>query len=132
MFFVHQIIIKPSHSELEKKLQSGPNLEKLPKSEGEIKAGLWESGAVEAEVEQGGEERDPECNKLQPHRMKESSVGLEVSQRVGASLPTYTTFRLGLGHLPVFSCIVELAGIKFTSEPAKNKKQAEKNAAMAA
>ncbi|KAM7499136.1 hypothetical protein LguiA_023550 [Lonicera macranthoides] len=56
----------------------------------------------------------------------------EVSQRVGASLPTYTTFRSGLGHLPVFSCIVELAGIKFTGEPAKNKKQAEKNAAMAA
>jgi hypothetical protein len=56
----------------------------------------------------------------------------EVSQRVGASLPTYTPFRSGLGHLPVFTCIVELAGITFTGEPAKNKKQAEKNAAMAA
>ncbi|XAR72113.1 hypothetical protein NMG60_11018632 [Bertholletia excelsa] len=56
----------------------------------------------------------------------------EVSQRVGASLPIYTTFRSGLGHLPVFSCTVELAGIRFTGEPAKNKKQAEKNAAMAA
>uniref|UniRef100_A0A5B6ZMQ6 Putative double-stranded RNA-binding protein 2-like isoform X1 n=1 Tax=Davidia involucrata TaxID=16924 RepID=A0A5B6ZMQ6_DAVIN len=56
----------------------------------------------------------------------------EVSQRVGASLPTYTTFRSGLGHLPVFTCTVELAGITFTGEPAKNKKQAEKNAAMAA
>ncbi|KAL2539771.1 Double-stranded RNA-binding protein 2 [Abeliophyllum distichum] len=56
----------------------------------------------------------------------------EVSQRVGASLPAYTTFRSGLGHLPIFTCTVELAGIIFTGEPAKNKKQAEKNAAMAA
>uniref|UniRef100_A0A5B6ZK92 Putative double-stranded RNA-binding protein 2-like n=1 Tax=Davidia involucrata TaxID=16924 RepID=A0A5B6ZK92_DAVIN len=56
----------------------------------------------------------------------------EVSQRVGASLPTYTNFRSGLGHLPVFTCTVELAGVIFTGEPAKNKKQAEKNAAMAA
>ncbi|XP_051120138.1 double-stranded RNA-binding protein 2-like [Andrographis paniculata] len=56
----------------------------------------------------------------------------EVSQRVGASLPTYTTFRSGLGHLPVFTCTVELAGVIFTGEPAKNKKQAEKNAAQAA
>lgn len=56
----------------------------------------------------------------------------EVSQRVGASLPAYSTFRTGLGHLPVFTCTVELAGVIFTGEPAKNKKQAEKNAAMAA
>lgn len=56
----------------------------------------------------------------------------EVSQRVGASLPVYETFRSGLGHLPVFTCTVELAGVIFTGEPAKNKKQAEKNAAMAA
>ncbi|KAL6578072.1 hypothetical protein OROMI_010400 [Orobanche minor] len=54
----------------------------------------------------------------------------EVSQRLGASLPAYTTFRTGLGHLPVFTCTVELAGVVFTGEPAKNKKQAEKNAAM--
>ncbi|KAJ0946352.1 putative double-stranded RNA-binding domain-containing protein [Helianthus annuus] len=38
----------------------------------------------------------------------------EVSQRVGASLPTYTTFRSGLGHLPIFTCTVELAGCTFT------------------
>ncbi|KAL3810490.1 hypothetical protein ACJIZ3_000014 [Penstemon smallii] len=56
----------------------------------------------------------------------------EVSQRVGASLPAYTTFRTGLGHLPVFTGTVELAGVIFTGEPAKTKKQAEKNAAMAA
>ncbi|KAK8515766.1 hypothetical protein V6N12_075791 [Hibiscus sabdariffa] len=57
---------------------------------------------------------------------------LEISQRVGAPLPHYTTFRSGLGHLPVFTGTVELAGITFTGESAKNKKQAEKNAAMAA
>ncbi|XP_058094450.1 double-stranded RNA-binding protein 6-like [Magnolia sinica] len=56
----------------------------------------------------------------------------EIAQRVGAPLPLYTTFRSGLGHLPVFTCEVELAGITFTGESAKNKKQAEKNAAMAA
>ncbi|XP_076897263.1 double-stranded RNA-binding protein 6-like [Bidens hawaiensis] len=56
----------------------------------------------------------------------------EVSQRVGSSLPRYTTSRSGLGHLPVFTCTVELAGCIFTGEPAKNKKQAEKNAAMSA
>ncbi|XP_028757021.1 double-stranded RNA-binding protein 2-like [Neltuma alba] len=56
----------------------------------------------------------------------------EIAQRVGAPLPQYTTFRSGLGHLPVFTGTVELAGIKFTGEPANNKKQAEKNAAMAA
>ncbi|KAK8598383.1 hypothetical protein V6N13_094354 [Hibiscus sabdariffa] len=56
----------------------------------------------------------------------------EIAQRVGAPLPRYMTFRSGLGHLPIFTGTVELAGIKFTGEPAKNKKQAEKNAAMAA
>jgi hypothetical protein len=56
----------------------------------------------------------------------------EVSQRVGAPLPSYTTERSGVGHLPVFTCTVELAGIIFTGDPAKNKKQAEKNAASAA
>lgn len=56
----------------------------------------------------------------------------EIAQRVGAPLPQYTTFRSGLGHLPVFRGTVELAGITFTGEPAKNKKQAEKNAALAA
>ncbi|KAK8951147.1 Double-stranded RNA-binding protein 6 [Platanthera zijinensis] len=56
----------------------------------------------------------------------------EISRRVGAPLPSYTTIRSGLGHQPVFTCNVELAGISFTGGPAKNKKQAEKNAAMAA
>lgn len=56
----------------------------------------------------------------------------EIAQRVGSPLPQYTTFRSGLGHLPVFTGTVELAGITFKGEPAKNKKQAEKNAALAA
>lgn len=55
-----------------------------------------------------------------------------ISQRVGSPLPQYTTYRSGRGHLPVFTGTVELAGITFTGEPAKNKKQAEKNAALAA
>ncbi|KAK4741874.1 hypothetical protein SAY87_025462 [Trapa incisa] len=56
----------------------------------------------------------------------------EIAQRVGAPLPRYTTYRSGLGHHPVFTGTVDLAGVVFTGEPAKNKKQAEKNAAMAA
>ncbi|CAH8361267.1 unnamed protein product [Eruca vesicaria subsp. sativa] len=56
----------------------------------------------------------------------------EIAQRVGAPLPRYTTFRSGLGHQPVFTGSVELAGITFTGDSAKNKKQAEKNAAMSA
>ncbi|XP_076916568.1 double-stranded RNA-binding protein 2-like [Bidens hawaiensis] len=56
----------------------------------------------------------------------------EVSQRVGSSLPTYTTFRSYLGRWPVFTCTVELAGCIFMGEQAKTKKQAEKNAAMSA
>lgn len=56
----------------------------------------------------------------------------EIAQRVGSPLPHYTTSRSGLGHFPVFTGTVELADIKFTGEPANNKKQAEKNAAMAA
>ncbi|CAN4120307.1 unnamed protein product [Withania somnifera] len=55
----------------------------------------------------------------------------EIAQRVGAPLPQYTTYRSGLGHQPVFTGTVELAGITFTGEPAKNKKQAEKNSALA-
>lgn len=56
----------------------------------------------------------------------------EIAQRVASPLPRYTTYRHGLGHLPAFTGIVELAGITFRGEPAKNKKQAEKNAALAA
>lgn len=56
----------------------------------------------------------------------------EIAQRAGAALPVYTTVRSGLGHLPYFTCTVELAGLSYTGERAKNKKQAEKNAAMTA
>jgi hypothetical protein len=44
----------------------------------------------------------------------------------------YTSVRSGSCHFPGFSCTVELAGMTFTGESAKTKKQAEKNAAIAA
>lgn len=56
----------------------------------------------------------------------------ETAHRAGLKLPVYTTVRSGPGHVPVFSCTVELAGMRFTGEPARTKKQAQKNAAMAA
>ncbi|XP_059652625.1 double-stranded RNA-binding protein 3-like [Cornus florida] len=56
----------------------------------------------------------------------------ETAHRAGLNLPVYTTVRSGPGHVPVFSCTVELAGMSFSGEPAKTKKQAQKNAAMTA
>lgn len=56
----------------------------------------------------------------------------ETAHRAGLKLPVYTTVRSGPGHVPIFTCTVELAGMNFTGEPAKTKKQAEKNAAIAA
>ncbi|KAG6400665.1 hypothetical protein SASPL_137506 [Salvia splendens] len=56
----------------------------------------------------------------------------ETAHRAGLKLPVYTTVRSGPGHVPVFTSTVELAGISFSGEPAKTKKQAEKNAAIAA
>lgn len=56
----------------------------------------------------------------------------ETAHRAGINLPVYTTVRSGPGHVPVFSCTVELAGMTFSGEPAKAKKQAQKNAAIAA
>ncbi|XP_007030685.2 PREDICTED: double-stranded RNA-binding protein 2 [Theobroma cacao] len=56
----------------------------------------------------------------------------ETAHRAGLNLPLYTTVRSGPGHVPVFSCTVELGGMSFTGEPARTKKQAQKNAAMAA
>ncbi|CAM6047110.1 unnamed protein product [Sphagnum compactum] len=56
----------------------------------------------------------------------------ETAQRAGVSLPVYSTTRSGPGHLPVFTCVVKVAGLTFSGEAAKTKKQAEKNAAMAA
>ncbi|XP_050223825.1 double-stranded RNA-binding protein 2-like [Mercurialis annua] len=56
----------------------------------------------------------------------------ETAHRAGLKLPVYTTVRAGPGHVPSFSCTVELAGMGFTGEPARTKKQAQKNAAMAA
>ncbi|XP_062105388.1 double-stranded RNA-binding protein 3-like [Humulus lupulus] len=56
----------------------------------------------------------------------------ETAHRAGLRLPVYTTVRSGPGHVPTFACTVELAGMTFTGESAKTKKQAEKNAAIAA
>ncbi|GMY13023.1 double-stranded RNA-binding protein 5 isoform X1 [Fagus crenata] len=56
----------------------------------------------------------------------------ETAHRAGLNLPVYTTVRSGPGHVPIFTCTVELAGMNFTGDPAKTKKQAEKNAAIAA
>ncbi|CAH8383434.1 unnamed protein product [Eruca vesicaria subsp. sativa] len=56
----------------------------------------------------------------------------ETVHRAGLDLPVYTSVRSGPGHIPTFFCIVELAGMCFIGESAKTKKQAEKNAAIAA
>ncbi|XP_027351792.1 double-stranded RNA-binding protein 2-like [Abrus precatorius] len=56
----------------------------------------------------------------------------ETAHRAGLNLPVYTTIRSGPGHGPNFSCTVEIAGMHFTGDPARTKKQAQKNAAMAA
>lgn len=56
----------------------------------------------------------------------------ETAHRAGLKLPVYTTVRAGPGCAPVFTCTVELAGMSFSGEPAKTKKQAQKSAAMAA
>ncbi|EOA24456.1 hypothetical protein CARUB_v10017714mg [Capsella rubella] len=56
----------------------------------------------------------------------------ETAHRAGLDLPVYTSVRSGPGHIPTFSCTVELAGMSFKGESAKTKKQAEKNAAISA
>lgn len=56
----------------------------------------------------------------------------ENAQRASVPLPVYSTRKSGPGHQPVFTCTVEVAAMQFTGEPAKTKKQAEKNAALAA
>ncbi|TVU08802.1 hypothetical protein EJB05_42217 [Eragrostis curvula] len=56
----------------------------------------------------------------------------ETAHRAGLKLPAYTTVRSGPGHSPVYASTVELAGMSFAGDPARTKKQAEKNAAMAA
>ncbi|KAF6147252.1 hypothetical protein GIB67_031095 [Kingdonia uniflora] len=56
----------------------------------------------------------------------------ETAHRAGLNLPCYTTVRSGPGHVPVFTSSVEVASLNFNGVPAKTKKQAEKNAALAA
>lgn len=56
----------------------------------------------------------------------------EAAHRAGLNLPVYTTVRSGPGHVPIFSCTVKIAGMNFAGDPASTKKQAQKNAAIAA
>ncbi|XWS58286.1 hypothetical protein CRYUN_Cryun08bG0020800 [Craigia yunnanensis] len=56
----------------------------------------------------------------------------ETAHGAGLNLPVYTSVRSGPGHVPIFSCTVDLGRMRFTGEPARSKKQAQKNAAMAA
>ncbi|XP_057482384.1 double-stranded RNA-binding protein 3-like isoform X2 [Actinidia eriantha] len=56
----------------------------------------------------------------------------ETAHKAGLKLPVYTTIRSGPGHVPVFTSTVEIAAMNFTGDSAKTKKQAEKNAAVAA
>ncbi|KAG6435087.1 hypothetical protein SASPL_106738 [Salvia splendens] len=56
----------------------------------------------------------------------------ETAHTAGLKLPVYTTVRSGPGHVPVFTSTVEIAGMSFSGDAAKSKKQAEKNAAIAA
>ncbi|XP_061349483.1 double-stranded RNA-binding protein 2-like [Gastrolobium bilobum] len=56
----------------------------------------------------------------------------ETAHRAGLNLPVYTTIRSGPGHVPSFSCTVEIAGLNFSGDPARTKKQAQKNAAISA
>lgn len=56
----------------------------------------------------------------------------ESAHKAGLKLPEYTTVRSGPGNTPIFTCTVELAGMSFIGDPAKTKKQAQKNAAITA
>lgn len=56
----------------------------------------------------------------------------ETAHRAGLNLPVYRTVRAGSGHVPNFYCTVEIAGMHFAGDPARTKKQAQKNAAIAA
>ncbi|PNX96179.1 double-stranded RNA-binding protein 2-like [Trifolium pratense] len=56
----------------------------------------------------------------------------ETAHRAGLNLPVYKTIRAGPGHVPNFYCTVEIAGMHFAGDPARTKKQAQKNAAIAA
>ncbi|CAK9232137.1 unnamed protein product [Sphagnum troendelagicum] len=67
-----------------------------------------------------------------PCKSVQELVAGECTQRAGVSLSVYTTTRHGPGHLPVFKCTVRVADLEFQGEAGKTKKQAEKNAAMAA
>ncbi|ERM93584.1 hypothetical protein AMTR_s00004p00117700 [Amborella trichopoda] len=56
----------------------------------------------------------------------------ELAQKEGLPLPEYKTVRSGEPHLPIFSSTVEVDGKSFSGKPAKNKKEAELDAARVA
>ncbi|XP_075502161.1 double-stranded RNA-binding protein 1-like isoform X3 [Primulina tabacum] len=56
----------------------------------------------------------------------------ELAQKRGLLCPTYETVRWGLPHRSVFQSIVEVGSSTFHGDEAKNKKQAEMNAASVA
>jgi len=57
----------------------------------------------------------------------------ENAQRAGVPLPVYQHAQVrARPPARVFTCTVEVAAMQFTGDPAKTKKQAEKNAALSA
>lgn len=56
----------------------------------------------------------------------------EFAQKEGIPFPEYVTNRSGPSHIPIFKSTVKFAGTTFAGKEANSKKQAEKNAAMAA
>lgn len=56
----------------------------------------------------------------------------EFSQKEGIPFPEYRTDRSGPSHVSIFKSTVKFAGMAFVGKEANSKKQAEKNAAMAA
>uniref|UniRef100_A0AAT9XXN2 Double-stranded RNA-binding protein 2 n=1 Tax=Pinus taeda TaxID=3352 RepID=A0AAT9XXN2_PINTA len=56
----------------------------------------------------------------------------EFAQKEGIPFPEYMTDRSGPSHISIFKSTVKFAGLAFVGKEANSKKQAEKNAAMAA
>ncbi|KAJ1388396.1 Double-stranded RNA-binding domain [Sesbania bispinosa] len=50
----------------------------------------------------------------------------ETAHKAGLNIPVYKTIRSGPGHVPNFSCTVEIAGMHFAGNRARTKKQAQK------
>lgn len=56
----------------------------------------------------------------------------EYAQKNGYPLPDYKIMRQGGEHAPIFTSTVEIGGVNYTGGGAKNKKEAEINAARTA